>query len=271
MSCPTSEIQTRLESAIQSARAAGKWTLHYFRRRDLAVERKTDSSPVTIADRGAEELLRQQISQQFPQDGILGDEFPERPGTSGFRWILDPIDGTKSFIHGVPLYGTLVGLEYESEPVAGVIYIPALDECLWGAKGQGAWYQQADAPPEPAKVSTCSRLSEALVVTSEIANFDAIGRSEVFEHLNRQARLLRTWGDCYGYLMVATGRAEVAIDPIMNLWDAAALLPILQEAGGTFTDWQGRPSACSGQGVATNGLLLEEVLAITRSANPQQD
>jgi fructose-1,6-bisphosphatase/inositol monophosphatase family enzyme len=120
-------------------------------------------------------------------------------------------------------------------------------------------------------VSTCSRLSEALVVTSEIANFDAIGRSEVFEHLNRQARLLRTWGDCYGYLMVATGRAEVAIDPIMNLWDAAALLPILQEAGGTFTDWQGRPSVCSGQGVATNGLLLEEVLAITRSANPQQD
>ena len=265
------EIKTRLECAIQWTRSAGQWTLQYFRRRDLAVERKTDSSPVTMADRGAEELLRQLISQQFPQDGILGEEFPERPGGSGFRWILDPIDGTKSFIHGVPLYGTLVGLEYESEPVAGVIYIPALQECVWAAKGQGAWYQQADAPREPATVSTCRRLAEALVVTSEIANFDAIGRPEVFQRLNRQARLLRTWGDCYGYLMVATGRAEVAIDPIMSLWDAAALLPILQEAGGTFTDWQGRQSVCSGQGVATNGLLLDEVLAITRSADPQED
>ncbi len=259
------EVKARLDCAIQAARAAGQFTLSYFRRRDLAVERKTDATPVTVADRGAEELLRQQISQQFPQDGILGEEFPERPGTSGFRWILDPIDGTKSFIHGVPLYGTLIGLEYQSEPVAGVLFIPALDECLWAAKGQGAWYQHADAPWEPAKVSPCKYLSEALVVTSEIANFDAIGRPEVFQRLNREARLLRTWGDCYGYLMVATGRAEVAIDPIMNLWDAAALLPILQEAGGTFTDWQGRPTIYSGQGVATNGLVLEEVLAITRS------
>jgi len=265
MGCSVRDIGSRVECAIQAARAAGDFTLPYFRRRDLVVERKSDSSPVTIADRGAEELLRHQISQRFPQDGILGEEFPERPGASGFRWILDPIDGTKSFIHGVPLYGTLVGLEYESEPLAGVIYIPVLQEFVWAAKGQGAWYRQGEAPWEPAKVFTCPRLADALVVTSEIANFDAIGRPEVFERLNRQARLLRTWGDCYGYLMVATGRADVAIDPIMNLWDAAALLPILQEAGGTFTDWQGRPTVCSGQGIATNGILLEEVLAITRS------
>lgn len=259
------QIKTRLDYALLWAQQAGQLTLQYFRRRDLAVERKSDASPVTIADRQAEHLLRQQISQQFPQDAVLGEEFPEQPGTSGFRWILDPIDGTKSFIHGVPLYGTLIGLEYQSEPVAGVIFIPPSQECLYAAKGQGAWYRQGQAEWEPAKVSACSRLSEALVVTSEIANFDAIGRPEVFEQLNRQARLLRTWGDCYGYLMVATGRAEVAIDPIMNLWDAAAVLPILEEAGGTFTDWQGRVSVYSGQGVATNGLVLKEVLAITRS------
>ncbi|MCS7304529.1 MAG: histidinol-phosphatase [Thermoguttaceae bacterium] len=265
------EIKSRLEYAVQFAREAGRLTLEYFRRRDLAVERKSDASPVTVADREAEQLLRQQISQQFPQDGILGEEFPERVGTSGFRWILDPIDGTKSFIHGVPLYGTLVGLEYESEPVGGVIFIPPLDECLWAAKGQGAWYQQANSAREPAKVSTCTRLAEALVVTSEIANFDAIGRFEVFQRLNREARLLRTWGDCYGYLMVATGRAEVAIDPIMNIWDAAALLPILQEAGGTFTDWQGRPTVCSGQGVATNGFVLNEVLAVLGCSDARQD
>jgi len=259
------DMAARMECALRAAREAGQYTLQYFHRQDLAVERKSDDSPVTAADRGAEQLLRQQISDAFPEDGILGEEFPERPGTSGFRWILDPIDGTKSFIHGVPLYGTLIGLEYEAEPVAGVILIPALEECVYGAKGQGAWYQQGHSPRQPAKVSSCPRLAEALVVTSEIANFDAIGRWEVFQRLNREARLLRTWGDCYGYLMVATGRAEVAIDPIMNLWDAAALLPILQEAGGTFTDWQGRPTVCSGQGVATNGLLLEEVLTITRS------
>ncbi|HOM16843.1 MAG TPA: histidinol-phosphatase [Thermoguttaceae bacterium] len=271
MSCSAHEIESRLECAVQWAREAGQFTLKYFRRPDLAVERKSDASPVTVADRGAEELLRQRISEQFAQDGILGEEFPERPGGSGFRWILDPIDGTKSFIHAVPLYGTLVGLEYEAEPVAGVIFIPALDECVYGAKGQGAWYQQGDSPRQPAKVSTCPRLADALVVTSEIANFETIGRWEVFERLNREALLLRTWGDCYGYLMVATGRAETAIDPIMNLWDAAALLPILQEAGGTFTDWQGRATVCSGQGVATNGLVLDEVLAITRSGNPSAD
>lgn len=264
MSCSAHEMNSRLECALKAAREAGQLTLNYFRRHDLAVERKNDASPVTAADRGAEELLRQRISEQFPQDGILGEEFPERPGTSGFRWILDPIDGTKSFIHGVPLYGCLVGLEYEAEPLAGVIFIPASDECVYGAKGQGAWYQTGNSPPIPARVSACPRLAEALVVTSEITNFDTIGRPDVFQRLNREARLLRTWGDCYGYMMVAIGRAEVAIDPIMNLWDAAALLPILQEAGGTFTDWQGRATVCSGQGVGTNTLLLEEVLSIIR-------
>ena len=264
MKAREADITDRLELAREAAREAGAITLRHFRRDDLEIERKGDDSPVTVADRGAEEHLRRRIADAFPDDAILGEEFPERPGTSGFRWILDPIDGTKSFIHGVPLYGTLVGVEQDGQPVLGVIRIPALDECVWAAAGQGAWYATGSQPPRRARVSSCPRLAEGLLLTSELACFDEVGRREVFEKLHAAARLSRTWGDCYGYLMVATGRAEVMIDPILNIWDVAALLPVLQEAGGTYTDWQGRPTIHSSQGVATNGRVLEEVLAVTR-------
>ncbi len=259
------EVARRLAFALPVSREAGRITLEYFRRGDLQIERKSDDSPVTLADRRAEEHLRRRLADQFPEDGILGEEFPERPGSSGFRWILDPIDGTKSFIHGVPLYGTLLGVEHEGRSVLGVDLIPALDECVYAAEGQGAWYVAASGPPQPARVSPCGRLSEALFLTSEVANFDAAGRHDLFDRLSAAARLSRTWGDCYGYLMVATGRAELMVDPLMNLWDAAAIQPIVEEAGGTFTDWQGRRTIYSGQGMATNGLVLDEVLALTRT------
>jgi len=265
----TQDTAPRLELAIEAAQEAGKITLEHFRRDDLEVERKEDNTPVTVADRRAEEHLRRRIAQAFPQDAILGEEFPDQPGSSPFRWILDPIDGTKSFIHGVPLYGTLVGVEYrqagrqEGQSVLGVILIPALGECVYAAAGQGAWYVAGDEPPQPARVSSCGQLSEGLFLTSEVISFDQIGRREVYDELQATARLTRTWGDCYGYLMVATGRAETMVDPIMAVWDTAALLPILEEAGGTFTDWQGRPTIHAGQAAATNGHVLADVLAIT--------
>jgi histidinol phosphatase-like enzyme (inositol monophosphatase family) len=249
---------------LTAAREAGRLTLDYFQRDDLAVERKADASPVTVADRGAEQLLRDRIAVVFPDDAILGEELGERPGTSGFRWILDPIDGTKSFIHGVPLYGTLVGLEHESQPADGIIHIPALDETAYAAIGQGAWYVRGSDGPRPARVSATTKLAESLFVTSEVISFHRRGAQQVYEHLQAECRLTRTWGDCYGYLLVATGRAEVMVDPIMNIWDAAALLPIIQEAGGTYTDWRGAATIHSGEGVATNGLVLDEVLRITR-------
>jgi len=264
MNADAREIVRRLGLALEAAREAGEITLQYFRRHDLAVERKGDDSPVTAADRGAEAHLRARIADAFPDDGILGEEFPERPGASGFCWILDPIDGTKSFIHGVPLYGTLVGVEYQDESVVGVNLIPALDECVYAAKGEGAWYVSGKNPPARTKVSDCPSLAEALFLTSEVINFDKTGRRHVYDRLQASARLTRTWGDCYGYLLMATGRADLMVDPIMEVWDAAALLPILEEAGGTFTDWQGRRTVRSGEGVATNGRILDEVLAITR-------
>jgi histidinol-phosphatase len=260
------EIAARLELAIEAAREAGRVTLEYFRRDDLEVQRKGDDSPVTLADRQAEECLRRRIAEAFPQDAILGEEFPLRPGSSGFRWILDPIDGTKSFIHAVPLYGTLVGLEHQGEPVLGLIFIPALDECVYAATGDGAWYVAGQQPPRPAKVSDCPTLSEGLFLTSEVANFSKIGRRDVYHRLEEAARLSRSWGDAYGYLMVATGRADLMVDPVAAVWDLAALLPVIEEAGGTFSDWQGRRTIHSGQAIATNGRIHDEVLALISSS-----
>jgi histidinol phosphatase-like enzyme (inositol monophosphatase family) len=264
MNTPSTAIADRLALALTAAREAGDITLQYFRREDLQVDRKADKTPVTIADRQAEEHLRRRIAEQFPSDAILGEEFPERPGTSGFRWILDPIDGTKSFIHGVPLYGTLVGVEQAGKPMIGVIHIPPLDECVYAAVGSGAWYQTQGKPPRLAHVSKCERLSEGLFLTSEVRTFYEAGRRDAYDRLQAAARLSRTWGDCYAYLMVVTGRAELAVDAQMSIWDAAALLPILEEAGGTFTDWQGNRRIDAGEGIATNGLVLQEVLRLVR-------
>jgi histidinol-phosphatase len=258
----SNELTERLVLALQIAREAGKLTLEYFRRDDLEVERKGDDSPVTIADRRAEEHLRNRIAEAFAHDAVVGEELTDRPGNSPFRWIVDPIDGTKSFIHGVPLYGTLIGIEHNGEPAAGVIQMPALDECVYASKGQGAWYVQGQKPKRPAKVSRTAPLAQGLFLTSDASGFDEIDRRDVYDRLQSTARLSRTWGDCYGYLMVATGRADLMVDPMAAIWDLAAVLPIIEEAGGSFTDWQGRRTACSGQGLATNGLLFEEVLAI---------
>lgn len=262
MSSPTAETTARLQLAIDAAREAGRITLEHFRRDDLEVQRKGDDSPVTVADRRAEQHLRGRIAEAFPKDGVLGEEFPEQPGTSPFRWILDPIDGTKSFIHGVPLYGTLVGVEHAGQPVVGLIRIPALDECVYAATGQGAWYVAGDQAPRPARVSDCPRLAEGLFLTSEVSNFGRLGRRDVYQRLEAAARLSRSWGDCYGYLMVATGRAEVMVDPVAAVWDLAALQPVIEEAGGTFSDWQGRRTVHSGQSVATNGRIHDEVLGL---------
>jgi histidinol-phosphatase len=260
----TPELASRLDLAVGAAREAGQLTLGFFQREDLAVERKADNSPVTAADRQAEQLLRRRIREAFPDDGILGEEFGEEAGTSGFRWILDPIDGTKSFICGVPLYGTLIGVERAGASVVGVIYIAGLDECVYAAIGGGAWYTRGQSAPRPARVSQRDRLADAVFLTSQLDTFYLRGAQQVYLDLERTASITRTWGDCYGYLLVATGRADVMVDPVMNVWDAAALQPILEEAGGVYTDWSGRPTIHAGEGIGCNRALLDQVLAITR-------
>lgn len=261
-------ITTRLDFAVRIAHEAGDLTLRYFRSGGLQIDRKADDSPVTAADRGAEELLRARIIAEFPADGILGEEFGSIPGTSGFQWVLDPIDGTKSFIHGVPLYTALIAVLEGDKSRLGVIHSPATDETVYAAVGSGCWYVgRRGQPPEPAHVSKVQHLSEGLLLTSEVVSFEkARSPSALNKYLQLQstARLARTWGDGYGYMMIATGRAEVMIDPVMNLWDVAPLQPIIEEAGGAFTDWKGQPTIHSGEAIASNGLVAAEVLALVR-------
>ncbi|MBT3604464.1 MAG: histidinol phosphate phosphatase, partial [Candidatus Latescibacteria bacterium] len=208
-------------------------------------------------DKGAETLLREMIDSRFPNDGIVGEEHADKEGTTGRRWILDPIDGTKSFVHGVPLYGVMVGVEVDDEPAVGVVNFPALNEMLSGAKGLGAWWNGRRA-----RVSGVSEMKDATVIMTSYMN--RYGKDEAVERLCGAAKLVRGWGDCYGYAMVATGRAEVQLDPKMNVWDCAALAPIMEEAGGTFTTWDGTPTIWGDEAVGTNGVLFDDVMAMIR-------
>jgi histidinol phosphatase-like enzyme (inositol monophosphatase family) len=189
----------------------------------------------------------------------------ETPSSNGFRWILDPVDGTKSFIHGVPLFGTLIGLEYKDRIVLGVCRFPALDEVVYATEGQGAWWQVGKGTARRARVSKVDQLSEALFCVTTISGWERIGRYDAFEKIRSQAKLTRGWGDCYGHALVATGRAEVMVDPLMNPWDAAALVPIVQEAGGHFCDWDGGTSIYAGNGISVNAALKETVLQMLRT------
>jgi histidinol phosphatase-like enzyme (inositol monophosphatase family) len=244
------ELNQLLEFAVDLARGAGEITLQYFRQKP-ETSTKSDGSYVTIADREAESYLRKRIAERFPDDGILGEEEGELQGTSGRRWILDPIDGTFAFVHGVPLYGVLIAVEIEGEMKVGVVNIPALGEIVSAAKGVGCFLNG-----ELARVSNTAELQDALLLCTSFS-----GRAS---ELQQKAKVSRTWGDCYGYVLVATGRADVMLDPVMNLWDCAPLLPIMEEAGGTFTDWRGVRTVDGGNAVATNGVLFEEVMSLIR-------
>ncbi|HVF24027.1 MAG TPA: histidinol-phosphatase [Pyrinomonadaceae bacterium] len=248
------ELEELLDFAVELARGAGDITLQYFRKQP-ETSTKTDGSYVTIADREAEEYLRKQIAERFPDDGVLGEEGGESAGRSGRRWILDPIDGTFAFVHGVPFYGVLIALEIDEELVAGVVNIPALDEIVSAAKGVGCFLNG-----EPARVSNTRELKDALLLSTDFSACAQYGFGPAAELMQARAKTSRTWGDCYGYVLVATGRADVMLDPVMNLWDCAPLLPIMEEAGGTFTDWRGVRTAAGGNAIATNGLLFDEVM-----------
>jgi len=255
--------QDRLAVGREAASAAAQLTLEYFQTARFAVERKADDSPVTVADRSAEDLLRKTISAAFPHDAIVGEELDDKEGSSGYQWILDPIDGTKSFIHGVPLYGTLVGLLKGSEPILGIIEIPGLNERVFAAKGEGAWFQQGQGDLQPCQVAEIDSLADGLFLTSSFSGFAQRGAEEAFTQLRETAFVSRTWGDCYGYLLVAIGRAHLMVDPLMSIWDAAAILPVISESGGVFTDWSGKPTVEGGEGIATTPGLLPSVLEIT--------
>lgn len=258
----TRELESRLQFALTAAARAGELIMGFYQSPELAVDRKRDASPVTEADRGAEQLIREMIADAWPTDAVLGEEFGESEGTSGWRWILDPVDGTKSFIHGVPLFGTLIGLEQGDSQVAGVCRLPALDEVVYAASGCGAFWQVGSRPPRPARVSGVGDLAQATFCTTTIQGWSRVGRQAAFERFCQSAQISRGWGDCYGHVLVATGRADLMIDPLLNPWDCAPLVPILQEAGGHFVDFDGNVSIHSNNGLSVNAELKAAALAL---------
>lgn len=254
----TTEIEEALDFAVCLARGAGEISLKYFRQA-LTPERKVDGSFVTVADREAERFIRAEIEGKFPQDAILGEEEDARAGVSGRQWIIDPIDGTYSFVHGVPLYGVLIGLEVDEEALVGVVNLPALGESVYAARGMGCFWNGARA-----RVSQTEKLEDSLLLSTDFAACERYGFGAATAKLQQSAGAQRTWGDCYGHVLVATGRADIMLDPVMNIWDCAPLLPILEEAGGTFTDWQGRTTIRGGNAISTNGALFNETMKAVR-------
>jgi myo-inositol-1(or 4)-monophosphatase len=248
-------MHSDLQLAIRLAREAGDLTLEYFSGKSLKVDTKRDSSPVTEADRRAEELIRGGIARQHPRDGLFGEEFDECPSGTGRRWIIDPIDGTRSFIHGVPMYGVMIGLEVEGKMQLGVINFPALGELYHAERGGGAFMNDA-----PVSVSSIDDVSAATIVFTEKEYLLDPPSAHPVDMLRIQAGLVRGWGDCYGHMLVASGRAEVAIDKIMSPWDCAAVIPIVEEAGGRSFDYRGT-ATISGEGlVSANGPIGSSLL-----------
>jgi histidinol-phosphatase len=253
-------LDDRIAPAAELARLTGTVALRYYRSR-LTVETKSDGSPVTKADREAETAARAWVRSRFPDDGILGEELgEERPGARR-RWVIDPIDGTKSFVRGTPLWGSLVALCEGTRVLAGAAYFPAVDELVAAAPGAGCWWNGSRC-----RVSEVDTLAHATVLTTDERFRERPDWQAGWRALSTTAAVSRTWGDCFGYLLVATGRAEVMCDPVMSPWDAAALQPIIEEAGGTFTDWAGVATAFGGSVVATNRRLASEVRGLLAHA-----
>jgi histidinol-phosphatase len=247
-----------LEFAVEVAWRAGRVTLAHFQT-GIAAETKADASPVTIADRDAELIARELIEARFPNDGIVGEELGVVRPQAERRWILDPIDGTRSFVHGVPFYGVLLALEAGGEVLVGVAHFPALAETVYAAQGEGAWWNGRRA-----QVSNTSSLNQALVLTTSYEGIERQNYTAGWNRVRSQAGMVRTWGDCYGHALVATGRAEAMFDSVMSLWDAAALRPIIEEAGGVFTDWQGNVTHSGGSVISTNSALARDIRALLK-------
>lgn len=252
------EAGALLEAVEKLARITGRAALKHFKSR-ITVDVKADGSPVTIADREAETAGREWIRRQFPADGILGEEFGAEREEAECRWLLDPIDGTKSFVAGVPLWGSMVAVAVGDRVLAGAVSFPGVDETIVAVPGAGCWWNGARC-----HVSQVTEIGQAVLLTTDDRFPDRPDRGEKWRALSKRARVSRTWGDCYGYLLVATGRAEAMVDPVLAPWDSAALQPLIVESGGVFTNWEGDAVAFGGSALATNAALaagIREALA----------
>jgi len=251
MNPPASKADLEFAEAV--IREAGEFTLSHFGSMELQIITKSDGSPVTVADHGAETLIRERIAEAFPDDGIHGEEHDDVAGTSGRRWIIDPIDGTQAFTRGVPTYSNLLYLEDEFGPSIGVINLPALGELVAAGRGLGCLFNDL-----PCSVSTETTLDRAVMSCSGFDFWDP----DMLMRVRESGMAMRTWGDGYGYVLVATGRIEAMVDPVVQFWDVAPCQVIIPEAGGTVTTVSGDPNLALGSAVATNGLLHADVRSV---------
>ncbi|MCA9312336.1 MAG: hypothetical protein KDA21_14075 [Phycisphaerales bacterium] len=263
MTDPTTNVQDRLELALHLADAIGAASLREYQSPRLEVTVKDDGSLVTQVDRDSEARIRQAVGAAFPDDGVLGEEFEETAGGSGWRWVVDPIDGTESFIRGIPHYCILIGLEYRGEVLGGVASFPAMGEVLWAARGGGAWWRQRDGEVVRPRVSSVSAFHEAVIEVGSYRAFEKRGLEEVRNSIMRDARRSRGWSDGYAYALVATGRVDGAVQVGLKRWDVSAFIPILREAGGMIGDWGGDGEPYHGFAMAcapgVAGPLLERL------------
>ncbi|MFH0733070.1 MAG: histidinol-phosphatase [bacterium] len=227
----------------------------YFRQK-FSIEEKKDLSPVTIADKKAEELMRKLIMKEFPNHGIVGEEFGIYKPEAEYQWILDPIDGTKSFICGAHTFGTMIGVLYKGEPILGVINQPVLKEYMIGDN------KNTYLNGEKTAVRYCNNMSEAVLLTTDHLNVEKYQNIEKFNNLIHMVKLYRMWGDCYGYLLLAAGYTDIMIDPIMNIWDLSALIPIIKGAGGVITDFKGGNAIKGESIIAASPVIHKQVLEI---------
>ena len=241
------------------AEESGATIRRYFRT-GYTVDSKSDESPVTVADRQAEERMRALIAEHYPAHGILGEEFGHHQPDAPFQWVLDPIDGTKNFISHSYLFGTLIALTHEGQALLGAINQPIMQDLLLG-DGETTWLNGA-----PVRVRNCDRIEDAVFLTTSHYNVANFQNGPAFEAVAQRAGRYHTWGDCHGYYLVAVGGADVMTDPVMNLWDRAALAPIIEGAGGRITDWQGGDPLYGSGVIASGGGFHDELI---RLLNPQ--
>jgi histidinol-phosphatase len=249
------ELREILDFATALAHDAGALTLRYFGGL-VEAEAKGDGSPVTVADKEAEQLIRGRVEERYPDHSILGEEYGESNEGARVRWILDPIDATRSFMRGVPLYGVLIGIEIEGESAVGVAHFPPLQETVAAARGLGCLWND-----RPCRVSGVGSVADAVICTTDVERILSRPEGAGWRRLQQRAAFSRTWGDCYGHALVATGRIEAQVDPIMAPWDAGPFLTIATEAGGRFTTFGGDETVHGGSGVTSNGVLHDEILA----------
>jgi histidinol-phosphatase len=252
-----------LQLARDLADGADVITVDRFGAADLVVEAKPDLTPVSDADRKVEEALRALLAEERPDDAVSGEEFGAA-GAGARRWVIDPIDGTKNYVRGVPVWATLIALLDGDDPVVGVVSAPALNRRWWAARGAGAWLSIGGGEPRPLAVSKVSALGDASLSYSSLTGWGDLGRREAFVALTDRVWRSRAYGDFWSYMLVAEGAVDIAAEPELSLWDMAALAPVVTEAGGRFTGLDGAPGVGSGNAAASNGLLHDDFLAALR-------